>query len=185
MDIYFITSNKGKLEEVRAITGMDIRSKSIEIEEIQDVSVENVVKDKAVKAYSKIHKPVIVEDTGLYIKALNGFPGALVKWLVGAIGPKGICRIIGKYNNRSAYAETRIAFYDGKTLKTFSGRIYGRISGSPIGANGFGWDPIFIPSGQRKTFAQMGASEKNEISHRRKAALKLKEFLYYTVNHTE
>ncbi len=177
MGIYFITSNKGKLEEVRAITGMDIRSKSIEIAEIQDVSVENIVKDKAVKAYSKIHKPVIVEDTGLYIKALNGFPGALVKWLIGAIGPKGICRIVGRYKDRSAYGETCIAFYDGRKLATFSGRIDGTIARSPIGDNGFGWDPIFIPKGYNKTFAQMDSSEKNGISHRRKAALRLKMWL--------
>ena len=150
MGIYFITSNKGKLEEVRAITGMDIRSKSIEIAEIQDTDVEKIVKDKAVKAYSSIKRPVIVEDTGLYIKALNGFPGALVKWLVDAVGPGGICKIVSKYSNRNAYAETCIAFYDGRKLATFSGRIDGTIARSPIGDNGFGWDPIFIPNGRER-----------------------------------
>ena len=177
MDIYFITSNKGKLDEIRAITGLDIRSRALEIDEIQGIDVEKVVKDKAVKAYALIRKPVIVEDTGLYIKALSGFPGALVKWMVEAIGPSGICKVMKGYGNKSAYGETCIAFYDGKRLTTFSGRILGRIADSPKGSNGFGWDPVFIPRGYKKTFAQMASSEKNGISHRRKAALKLRKYL--------
>ena len=177
MDIYFITSNKGKLDEVRAITGLDIRSRALDIEEIQDTDVGNVVRDKALRAYALIKKPVIVEDTGLYIKALNGFPGALVKWMVEAMGPSGICRIVKGYGNKSAYGETCIAFYDGKKLAVFSGRVDGRITASPKGSNGFGWDPVFMPNGSDKTFAQMDSSEKNKVSHRRKAALKLRTYL--------
>ena len=176
-EIYFITSNKGKLAEVKQILGMEIKSKSLEIEEIQAVGASNVAEDKARRAYAILKKPVIVEDTALYLKSLKGFPGALIKFMEMHVGYAGICRTLDPYKDRSATAESCIAFYDGKEPEIFSGTIKGTIAMKPRGGYGFGFDCVFIPRGYSKTFAEMGTAEKNRISHRKKAVLKLKRYL--------
>ena len=136
-----------------------------------------MVEDKAKEAYKWVKKPVIVEDTGLYIYALNKFPGALIKWLLKSIGNKGICKILNSFNNRSAYAKTVICYYDGKHTRFFIGRINGRIAKKPSKGDKFGWDPIFIPEGYNKTFAELGKDIKNKISMRSKAFKKFVRFL--------
>jgi XTP/dITP diphosphohydrolase len=162
--ITFITSNQKKLKEVREILGDDIelQSKSIDLPEIQSVSVEEVVKLKVQYAYNIIKQPVIVEDTGLYIKNMNEFPGALIKMYYDSIGNDGIARFNGKSR---AYAKTIIGYYDGIVIKYFAGKLKGHISAQPTGS-GFGWDPVFIPKGYNKTLAEMTSEEKNAISMR-------------------
>ncbi len=168
MNMYFITSNRNKFDEAAALLrGVRLRMKSLELREIQSISVRDVVKEKAMEAYRVVGMPLLVEDTGLYIESLNGFPGALVKWVLESIGREGVCRITGR--NRSAYAETCICYTDGKTVKVFSGRAYGKIAVKPRGRSGFGWDPIFVPEGHKTTFAEMRMEEKNRISHRSRA----------------
>jgi XTP/dITP diphosphohydrolase len=177
MELYFITSNKGKLREIRELLGVDIKSKSIDIEEIQGIEAEKVAVDKAKRAYAMIKKPIMIEDTALYINALNGFPGALIKFMEIAVGYGGICRMLRPYKDKRATAEACIVLYDGKRLKIFSGRAHGSISDRIRGNDGFGFDSIFIPDGYSRTFAEMGTSEKNKVSHRMKAVLKLKKYL--------
>ncbi len=177
MELCFITSNKNKLEEVRRMLGVRIASRSLEIEEVQSLDPGEVAAEKARSAYALVHKPVIVEDTALHIKALNGFPGALIKHMEESLGLDGICRLLDAYSDRSAKAETCIAFYNGSRLMRFYGAVEGMISDKPRGGGGFGWDSIFIPDGMSKTFAEMGTDEKNRISHRRKAVMKLRRHL--------
>ncbi len=177
MDIYFITSNKGKLNEVRQLLGIEIKSRSVELDEIQGIRAETVAADKAKRAYAIVKKPVLVEDTALYINALNGFPGALIKFMEMTVGYDGTCRMLRGYKDKRATAESCIVFYDGKDLKSFSGRVHGTISDRTRGTDGFGFDCLFIPDSSKKTFAEMGTEEKNRISHRRKAVLKLKRYL--------
>ena len=177
MAIYFITSNRGKLGEVRQLLGTAVRSRDIDLDEIQSVSAEKVAVDKARRAYAIVKKPVIVEDTALYISALNGFPGALIKFMETTVGYDGICRMLRQYKDKRATAESCIVFYDGKNLKSFSGRVRGVISDRVRGADGFGFDCLFVPSGSSMTFAEMGTYKKNRISHRRKAVLKLSRYL--------
>lgn len=176
MTIYFVTSNGNKFREAKSILHMNIKQLRIEIEEIQSLDVAEVVKDKAAKAYKSVKKPVIVEDTGLYITALNGFPGALIKWVLESIGNQGLCNML-KGKNRGAYAETVICLYNGKSAITFKGRINGTITKTPAGKTGFGWDRIFRPKGHSMTFAQMGPEEKNRISMRMIALKKLERYL--------
>ena len=177
MEVYFITSNRHKLEEVRKILDMNIKSRSIELDEIQGIDAATVAIDKAKRAYAITRKPVIVEDTALYINALKGFPGALIKFMVLTVGCTDICRMLRPYKDREATAEACIVFYDGKVLKRFSGRVDGYMSYTVRGRDGFGFDSVFIPRGQSKTFAEMGEDEKNRISHRMKAVLKLKRYM--------
>jgi XTP/dITP diphosphohydrolase len=173
MEPCFVTSNEGKLKEVSEILGREIAAAGIDVEEIQSLDVCDVVRRKAIRSYDLVGKPVIVEDTGLYIKGLNGFPGALIKWALKTIGNKGLCEMLGS-KDRKAYSETAVCIYDGKRVEIFTGRTDGRISKSPKGHSTFGWDPIFIPEGENLTYAEMGGIEKNKISSRAKAFKKLK-----------
>lgn len=177
MEICFVTSNRNKFEEAKRILGPGFRLKQakLEISEMQSMNAKEIARDKATKAYKKIRKPVIVEDTALYIRSWKGFPGPLISWAIRTMGIDGICKFVGK--DRSAKAEACVAYYNGKTLKIFSGSVNGEIAGAPRGADRFDWDRIFIPLGFSKTFAEMRISEKNRISHRMKAFGHLKKYL--------
>jgi len=176
-DIIFITGNENKLREAQQILGIEIVSKNLEIKEIQDVDLEEVVKNKLRSAYKLTKNPVMVEDTGLFINALNGFPGALIKHLLGRVGREGIVKVLEGFDDKSVVAKCAVGFTkDGKDLKVFVGESEGLIV-SPRGESGFGWDPIFQPEGYDKTFAEMSNEEKNSISHRFKALKKFKDYL--------
>lgn len=177
MRLYFVTSNPNKLREAEHITGIKFAHKYLDIDEVQEVDGRKVVEKKAMTAHRLAKAPVIVEDTCFCINALNGFPGALAKWMWASIGAKGICGLMDNYKDRSAYAITYVAFYDGHEMRVFSGRIQGTVSKNPGGKNGFGWDHIFIPEGHSMLFAEMSMEEKSRISMRMKAFLKLRRFL--------
>ncbi|MCC7570089.1 RdgB/HAM1 family non-canonical purine NTP pyrophosphatase [Candidatus Micrarchaeota archaeon] len=173
--IYLVTSNKNKVNEVKKIFDRKIETADLEIREIQSLEVEEVVKEKAKQAFEILKKTVITEDTGLYLDELNGFPGALIKWVLQTSGRQGICNLIK--DNRTAVAKCSICFYDGKEMKVFTGKVKGKITEKPRGESSFGWDPVFQPEGYDKTFAEMSMEEKNKISHRKKALEKLKIYL--------
>lgn len=176
-NIIFITGNENKLREAKQILGVEIVSENLDIREIQDVDLEEVIKDKLRNAYKRIKKPVMVEDTGLFLNALNGFPGALIKQLLGRVGREGIVKLLKGFDDKTVVAKCAVGFTkDGKDLKVFIGEAEGLIV-SPRGESGFGWDPIFQPKGYEKTFAEMNSEEKNAISHRYKALKKFKEYL--------
>ena len=177
MDLVFVTSNQNKAQEVKHILGIEIETAGLDLPELQSLRVDEVAKTKVKTAYGIVKRPVIVEDTGIYIKSFAGFPGALAKWFVNGLGYEAACRSVDVSKDRGAYAETCVAFYDGKILKTFTGRIYGKIAHKPRGAGNFGWDKIFIPNGYKKTFAEMTMEQKAKISMRSVAVRKLGKFL--------
>lgn len=177
MEILFITGNIKKAEEVAAITGLDIVAKKLDIPEIQSLNVEEVARTKAVTAYELTGQPVIVDDTGMSIAALGGLPGALVVWFLDILGPSGILKLLVGEKNRQASVSTCIGYADQTGVYVFTGIVEGQISESLKGENGFGYDPIFIPEGQAKTYAEMLAEEKNAISMRKIALNKFKEFM--------
>ena len=177
MRLVFVTSNENKARELSHILGFGVEVASLGLPELQSMAVDEVARSKARIAYSKLRRPVIVEDTGVYITAFGGFPGALAKWFVKGLGYEGACRALDISNDRSAYAETCIAFYNGKRAKEFTGRICGSIALHPRGGSNFGWDRMFIPKGYKRTFAEMSIEEKSNISMRGIAGRKLKKFL--------
>ena len=177
MRIYFVTSNKHKFDEVERVLGSVLVMKRLDVPEIQAIEVKDVVEDKAKRAYEILKTPLIVEDTGLYIKLLNGFPGAFARWFFDTVGNERLCRMLDNFKDRSAYSETCICFYDGKKSRVFSGRSYGEIVKEPRGDEGWGYDPIFQPKGYTKTFGEMDMDQKNAISMRAEAARKLKQAL--------
>ena len=174
--IIFVTGNVNKLNEAKGILGnkYNIINKKVDLPEIQSVDVEEVVKEKIKEAYKILKSPCFVEDTGLYIKKLNGFPGALIKFYYEYLNNTGICKQTG---GSKAYVETIIGYYNGKKIIILKGILNGTISKKPKGNKGFGWDPIFIPNGKKKTLAELDFKEKNKISARYKAFLKLKKIL--------
>jgi XTP/dITP diphosphohydrolase len=172
--VLFVTGNAGKVREVEAILGTPVEQIDLDLPEIQALDVEEVVRHKAQAAFARVRRPVMVEDTGLYVEALRGLPGALVKWFLTTIGPAGICDLIPAGADRGALARTAVAVCDGETVEIFTGETRGVIVRAPVGSGGFGWDPIFRPFGASGTFGQMDQAEKNIYSMRRLALERLK-----------
>ncbi|HPL72460.1 MAG TPA: RdgB/HAM1 family non-canonical purine NTP pyrophosphatase, partial [Candidatus Pacearchaeota archaeon] len=170
-----ITGNKNKVKEFEFILGFKIENIDLQLEEIQSIDVEEVAKHKAKSAYNILKKPVIVEDTGLYFEELNGLPGALVKFFVKNISLEKICSLIKE--NRKAKTITCIVFFDGEKEIIAKGETKGSIALKPKGNNGFGWDPIFIPEGYDKTFAELTSEEKQSKFMRQEAIAELRKKL--------
>lgn len=172
---FFATQNQNKLREINNILGYELEQISIDLLEPQEVDVEMVVREKAKDAYLKAGKPVLVEDTGLEFLAWNGLPGALIKWFLGSVGNEGILKMLTGEKNRKVVAKTAAAFFDGNETHIFVGTVSGIVPDTVRGEAGFGWDPIFVPDGFSKSFAEMTAIEKNVISMRKLALEKMKE----------
>ena len=163
----FVTGSSSKVAEAERILRVRLEHRNIELPEIQAVDVEDVVAHKAKYAYEALGKnPVMIEDTGLFIEAWHGLPGALVKWFIERVGVSGICQMMHLFSNRQAWARTVVATYDGH-LNLFSGEVRGIIANAPAGESGFGWDKLFIPNGADKTFSEMSPDEKDKYSMRR------------------
>lgn len=173
---FFATKNINKPKEINEILGSNLRQIDVELSEPQGLDVVEIVKEKARDAYHKTGKFVLVEDTGLEFAAWKGLPGALIKWFIQSVGNEGILKMLEGETNRQAIAKTAIGFYDGKECHVFVGVIKGIIPAEIRGKGGFGWDPIFIPEGHDKSFAEMTSEEKNAVSMRKLALLRLKEF---------
>jgi XTP/dITP diphosphohydrolase len=135
--------------------------------EIQSDSLEEIAREKAKAAFAKVGRQVIVEDDGLFINSLSGFPGQYSSFVFKTIGNDGILKLLAGSTKRSAYFLSLIAFYDGRILSISKGRVNGRIT-DRITEGGWGYDPIFVPDGTNLTFAELKKS-KNEYSHRKRA----------------
>ncbi len=168
----FVTGNHQKLKEFEAILGIKLDHAELDLEEIQSVDVEEVVKHKAKQAYDVLKEALIVEDTGLYFDELNGLPGAFIKFFLKKLSLQQICSLIKE--NRKARAVTCVAYFDGEELKVYKGETRGEIAEEPRGSTNFGWDPIFIPEGTNRTFAEISFEEKQYSSMRKKAVEKLR-----------
>ena len=170
----FVTQSDAKLREAERILQVTLERRSLDLPEIQAIEVRTVVAEKARYAYEQLGRPVMVEDTGLAFKAWMGLPGALVRWFVDRVGVEGISRMMESFPERGAVAETVVATYDGQ-LHTYVGVQPGRIVDRPRGAEGFGWDALFVPDGAHHTFAEMAPEEKDRYSMRRMALERMLE----------
>ncbi|MEB3756911.1 MAG: XTP/dITP diphosphatase [Desulfurococcales archaeon] len=171
----FITSNQHKYLEAKQILSkynIDLYMVDLGKLEVQDEKVENISRIAAIYAYNQLRKPLIVEDSGLFIEALNGFPGPFSSFVHRTIGNEGILQLMAKESNRRAYFKASITCICDQFVMTFNGQVDGAISMKPKGDQGFGFDPIFIPNGFDKTFSELGENIKNRISHRSKAFTK-------------
>jgi len=182
-NLCFITSNKGKLKEAKeSFSDLDINivQKNLGYPEIQANSLEEVAIFGVEYIKNKFNQPFILEDAGLFIYIFDGFPGVYSAYIFYRIGCSGILKLMEGFedNNRKAVFKSVYAFSEpGKKPVVFLGECKGRISNTIIGEHGFGYDPIFIPENEIKTFGQMETKEKNRYSHRGKSLEKLKIFL--------
>lgn len=176
MDLFFATSNLHKFKEAERIfarsapTGFfrlghfAFAHREIRSDDSGEISLEAVA-----AAYALLKKPVFVEDTGLFINALNGFPGTYSAWVQQKIGNAGLLKLLKGEKERSARFETVVSFtHDGKEIVSFRGVCDGSIAEEEVGNGGFGYDPVFIPVGHEQTFAE-NIELKNNISHRYKS----------------
>lgn len=177
MTIYFATGNENKVGEVSKILGIPLQIARLELDEIQDIDLEKVAIRKVTHAFEILKKPVFVDDVGVYFSAWNGFPGPFARFLQDAGGNNLILRMLKDETNRKVLVRDVVAFHDGRKVHTFVGELKGVIVDSPKGKLGWGYDPIIIPGGENRTYAEMGEEEKNKISHRALALAKFKDFL--------
>ena len=177
-DLVFVTSNLGKLREAEAVLGRSLDHCGLDLPELQTLDLEEVVRDKARAAWKHLGRPVLVEDTSLELTGLGGFPGPLIRWLLVSVGPEGICRISGCFEDRRATARCLICATDGSVEVFGEGVVEGAIARSPRGDGGFGWDTTFVPSdGGGRSYGEMSEEEKNLISHRHRAFIALRDAL--------
>lgn len=168
--VTFASTNQNKYREVQSILssyGITVDFAQVNLVEVQSDSLEEIAREKAKSAFAQIGRPVIIEDDGLFIDALKGFPGQYSSFVYKTIGNEGVLKLLAGQAGRTASFRSLIAFYDGKSLSISEGRVDGRIS-DKIMEGGWGYDPIFIPAETDLTFAQL-RDKKNEYSHRRKA----------------
>lgn len=172
----FITGNQAKAKYLSDYFDWPIKHRSLDLPEIQSMDLEQIVADKAIQAFKIIKSPVLVEDVSLVFNALNGLPGPLIRWFLKALGNEGLCKLLdGK--ERSALARVAFCYFDGQKPIIFDGKRKGKISDKPRGNMNFGWDPIFIPEGFDRTWAEMTQDEKHKTSMRKIALEKLKGYL--------
>ena len=182
MPIQFITGSEHKFVEINAIIG-GLEQLDIDLPEIQGVDPKEIIEAKLIEATKHHQGAVIVEDTSLFLDCLArpngqpGLPGPLIKWFMKTVGKEGLWLMADKFGIYGAEARTTIGLaYAPDDIHFFEGITNGTIV-APRGESDFGWDPIFQPESQTKTYAEMTTSDKNEISHRGKSARALKAFL--------
>ena len=178
---YFVTSNLHKFQEARRVLSeykLATAKLKVEAIEIQDDSLENIAKYSAQDAVKNCGLPVFVEDAGLFVEALKGFPGPYSKYVYNTVGLKGILKLMKNETNRSAYFMSVIAFATPEMQPVcFVGKVHGNLSFEERGTSGFGYDPIFEPlEGEGRTFAEMTTEEKNMLSHRAGALRRFAEW---------
>ncbi|MHA1368745.1 MAG: XTP/dITP diphosphatase [Promethearchaeota archaeon] len=187
--LYFITGNHHKFKEAKAylesaINNLELRHCSLDIPEIQADDLETVAKFKIEQVCKKYRENMFIEDAGLFIPVLNGFPGVYSAYVKKMIDCSGILKLMDGLSGkaRNAYFKACISLYlkDTGETKLFIGKINGKISTKERGDKGFGFDPIFVPLepiNNTRTFAEMSMNEKIKVSHRTKALEKLRDYL--------
>jgi XTP/dITP diphosphohydrolase len=170
-ELRFLSANPHKVREVEELLApFDVKVVGVarKIEEIQSDDVELLVRDKAVKAFASLGRPVFVEHTGLELVGLNGLPGGLTQVFWDRLEADRFCTLVHGLSSAEVVARTTVGYCDGRQLHFFDGSIEGTVPATPRGSRDFQWDCVFIPTGESRTFAEMG-TEKNLVSMRRRA----------------
>ena len=168
-----MTSNDGKFREISQQMvqhGYQLEHIKTSYPEIQADTIEETIVPGLHGLMEKFNRPLMIDDSGLFIDALKGFPGVYSAYVFKTVGCDGILRLMEGVKDRSARFECCIGFMIPGGMPSISkGVSKGSISKEKAGTGGFGYDPVFIPEGYSKTFAQLEIPEKNKISHRGRA----------------
>jgi len=173
----FVTNNVGKFQEISLMLGVPLDQVSVHINEIQSLDNVEIVYHKAVAAYDRVQKPLIVDDTSLHVRAWNGFPGPFIKHIVAAGGMELFLTMMQGTLDRRADFSTTLGYYNGKNFYHVVGTAHGKIADKVRGGKSWGVNAIFIPDEGTKTYAEMSLKQKNTVSHRAKATFALKKLL--------
>lgn len=179
--ILYVTSNKHKFNEAQIIlaaAGVLIEQYPHRPREIQSDSLNEIAQHDCEQVRQEVKHPIIVEDAGMFINHLKGFPGPYSSYVLRTIGNQGILKLMKNVDNRSAVFRSAVAYgTPNHPSIVFLGETHGQISQKARGIH-WGFDPIFIPEeGDGSTYAEMKEEEKNRLSHRSKALAKLVEWL--------
>ena len=172
MTIQFITTNAGKFAEVSerlAQANIKVAHLDRSYPEIQTDRLEKVLKYAAAGLDDEVKGDYLIDDSGLFIEALGSFPGVYSAFVQKKLGNKGILKLLTGEAYRAAFFETVFLLRQGDEHEVFHGECRGTIADAERGRNGFGYDPLFIPEGETRTFGEMSLKEKNAISHRARA----------------
>jgi XTP/dITP diphosphohydrolase len=177
--IIFASSNRYKFREVKSLLSKfdtDVQFVEKNLNELQADSMEVIALNKSHHAFLEISKPLIVEDDGLFIEELNGFPGQYSAFVLKTIGNTGIIKLLRDTNHRNALFRSVIAFNNGIKALTFSGKTKGTIARN-VTEGGWGYDPIFIPENSEMTYGILEIrGRKESLSHRATALKKFGEW---------
>ena len=182
MKLGLVTSNAGKLRELAAAlepAGHTVAQRALEYPEVQAASLGAVV-EFGLEWLAQRHagEALLIDDAGLFVDALGGFPGVYSRYAYDTIGPAGVLALLGDGAERSAEFRCVLGLLlpdGGRQL--FRGSCRGRITRTPRGNGGFGYDPVFVPAGDERTFAELPLAEKNGVSHRGRALAALAVYL--------
>ena len=191
--IFFHTGNEHKLDEAsQAMSELQIKirslkeiSSSISVVEPQGENCANVAHSKIMQVLDLVEDELngnwlMVEDSGLFVDALGGFPGVYSSYVHSTVGIEGIVKLLEENKDKSARYISSISFWDGERIHSVQGHCKGRISLESRGDSGFGYDPIFIPeAGDGRTFSEMTLLEKTALSHRTMALKMMVEKLNF------
>lgn len=178
MTLVFATSNRHKFEEAEKIAAeydLELQHTDIVYIEIQADELEDIAKPSAQQACRLVGGPCFVEDAGLFIEALGGFPGPYSSYVFKTLGNNGVLKLMEGIDNRRAEFRSAVAYCEqGSDPYVFLGKTPGTISENKRGDKGFGYDPIFMPDrGEGGTFSEMSTEMKNMFSHRAESIEKL------------
>lgn len=177
--IVFVTGNAGKFREVKAMMeerGIEAIQNKDGYPELQEDDLEPIAAYGAKLVAEKLKMPVMVDDSGIFITVLNGFPGPYSAFVEDNLGNLRVLKLMEDETDRRAQFKSVIGYCEpGEEPVTFTGIVEGQIAYEERGTGGFGYDPIFEYEGQ--TFGEIGDEEKNKISHRRRALDKFLEWL--------
>ncbi|MBI2588832.1 non-canonical purine NTP pyrophosphatase [Candidatus Saccharibacteria bacterium] len=178
INVTFITGNDKKAEFLSKYLGLELPHKKLDLDEIQSLDLRQITEHKVRQAYNIIKGPVLVEDISFILKPMGRLPGPLIRWFLDELNVEGLCRLADLYGDRRALAEVCYAYFDGKTLKFFEGKLEGSVADKPRTDDGFGWNRIFIPAGQTKANSEMAEEEILRYSLRTATVYpRLKKFL--------
>jgi XTP/dITP diphosphohydrolase len=187
-ELFFVSNNIHKYSEIKSIlkdriTDIDLKFHKQTIIEIQEEKIKKIAIEKSISAYNILNKPILIEDDGLFIKSLNGFPGQYSSYVFKSLGNAGIIKLLKGNKDRSALFKSVFVYNNGVVTKIFAGQINGTIA-TTITPGGWGYDPIFIPHKMNITFGKLKENnQKNELSHRRIALDKLVKWLNQNKNY--
>ena len=172
-DLFFLTGNSNKAIEASRLWPGRLEVIALDLPEIQSLDLWEVLRakgDEARRGLGRLDRPFVVEETALELDALNGFPGPLVKWMLEAVGPEGIARVALALGDPRATARCALLCVhpDGTRLEAES-LTRGTLVLPPRGGHGFGWDPVFQPEGECRTYGELGAEAKDQLGHRGRA----------------